>query len=197
MLSGGWYKTVRAGRGSKVTRYVGLLYSIVLAPGRRVVMADLRALAKELGLARPRTLLATGNLVFEADGTDPRALEALVEPAFAERFGRQVDIIVREAAGWRRLLASNPFPEASAREPARVAVRVMRTPIGEEVLQALEPFRTEDERIAVAGGDLWIHFGHGQGGSRLAAAATPARTGGAGTFRNWNTVRRIGAMLEA
>ena len=68
--------------------WVALLYSIVLGPGRRVVMADLRALAGELGFERPRTLLATGNLIFEAEAADARAVEARLEPAFAARFGK-------------------------------------------------------------------------------------------------------------
>ncbi|RUU52055.1 DUF1697 domain-containing protein, partial [Mesorhizobium sp. M2C.T.Ca.TU.009.01.2.1] len=46
--------------------YVALLYSIILSEGRRVVMADLKAMAEEQGLKNVRTLVATGNLVFEA-----------------------------------------------------------------------------------------------------------------------------------
>lgn len=175
--------------------WVALLYSIVLGPGRRVVMADLKAVAEGLGLERPRTLLATGNLIFEAEAADRHVLEARLEAAFAARFGRHVDIIVRPGAGWGRLLAGNPFPEAAAREPSRLAARVMRRPLGPEVLGALEPYRSGDERLAVVDGDLWVHFPHGQGTSRLAAAITPKRAGGAGTFRNWNTLRRIGEML--
>jgi uncharacterized protein (DUF1697 family) len=174
--------------------HVALLYSIVLGPGRRVVMADLRALAADLGLARPRTVVATGNLVFEADA-GPRALEALIEPAFAARFGKHIDIIVRDGAAWPRLLAGNPFPEAAKREPSRVAARVMRAPAPPGVLAALEPYRAEAERLAIVDGDLWAHFPHGQGTSRLAAAMTPARSGGIGTWRNWNTLLRIGGML--
>ena len=73
-------------------------------------MAELRALAEELGFERPRTLLATGNLVIEADEADPRAVEARLEPAFAARFGRHIDIIVRPGAEWPRLLRRQPVP---------------------------------------------------------------------------------------
>ncbi len=177
--------------------HVALLYSVVLAPGRRVVMTELRRLAEELGFGRPQTLLATGNLVFDAPAGDARELEARLEPAFAARFGRRIDIIVRPGAAWAGLIAGNPFPEASERAPSRVAVRVMRDPLGSEAVAALEPYRAEGERIAVVDGDLWVHFPQGQGNSRLAAAITPKRAGGVGTFRNWNTVRRIGALLGA
>lgn len=44
--------------------YVALLHSIVLGAGKRLIMADLRALAEELGFTDCRTLVATGNLVF-------------------------------------------------------------------------------------------------------------------------------------
>jgi uncharacterized protein (DUF1697 family) len=175
--------------------WVALLYSIVLGPGRRVVMADLRGLADELGFARPRTLLATGNLIFEAEAADARAVEARLEPAFAAAFGKPVPIIVREGAAWAALVRGNPFPAESGRHPSRVAVRVMREAVGEEVAARLEPYRGPGERVAVVGGDLWLSLPHGVSTSRLASAATPARTGGAGTFRNWNTVQRIAAAL--
>ncbi|HET9067689.1 MAG TPA: DUF1697 domain-containing protein, partial [Amaricoccus sp.] len=174
--------------------YVALLYSIVLGPGRRVVMADLRALAEDLGFRRPRTLLASGNLLFEAeaeaDGGE-REIEARLEPAFADRFGRAIDIIVRAGADWPRLMAGNPFPEAAAREPARVAVRVMRAPADAAAVERLTPRLGPGERLAVVGGDLWVHVPQGFAPSRLPGAITPRREG-VGTFRNWNTVRRIG-----
>lgn len=174
--------------------WVALLYSIILTPNRRVVMADLREMAEAIGLKRPRTLLATGNLIFDADGTATE-LEVRLEAAFAARFGRHVDIIVRPGAGWADFLAGNPFPEASAREPDRVAVRVMRRPLASDVLHLLEPYRSEREQLAVVAGDLWAHFPHGQGPSRLSGAITPARAGGPGTFRNCNTVTKIGKLL--
>ncbi len=75
--------------------YVALLYSIILGEGRRVVMSDLKAMAESLGLKNPRTLVATGNLVFETQETDVAALEQRLETAFEETFGRHVDIVAR------------------------------------------------------------------------------------------------------
>lgn len=174
--------------------WVALLYSIVLGPGRRVVMRELRDVAGGLGFGDPRTLLASGNLIFEADG-GARELEARLEPAFAGHFGRHVDIILRDGADWPRLMAGNPFPEAAARDPARLAVRVMRAPLDPAMPEAFRRYMAAGDRMAVVDGDLWLHLPGGFGTSRLAGALTPARAGGAGTFRNWNTVRRIGAAL--
>jgi uncharacterized protein (DUF1697 family) len=174
--------------------WVALLHSVVLGPGRRVGMEPLRAMAAELGLAEPRTLVATGNVVFRGAGPTA-ALEDRLEAAFAARFGRVVDIIVRDAAGWRRLVAANPFAAAAEAAPATVHVRVMRDALGPEAAAALQRFAVAGERAVVAGGDLWLHLPHGAGRSALGAAATPKRLG-VGTVRNWNTARRLGAMLD-
>jgi uncharacterized protein (DUF1697 family) len=72
----------------------------------------------------------------------------------------------------------------------------MRAPLGPGIADRLEPYRGPNERLAIVDGDLWLHLPDGVARSRLAAAITPERAGGAGTFRNWNTVRRIGAALE-
>jgi uncharacterized protein (DUF1697 family) len=177
--------------------YVALLYSIGLGEGRRLVMADLRAMARKLGLDAPRTLIATGNLVFEATGTTVRQLEARLESAFEKTFGRRVDIIVRNAAAWRKLIAGNPFAEESRVDGSRVVARVARGPTGNGVVAALEPYQTNGERVRVVNGDLWIHFAHEPNQSRIFTALTPARLNGIGTLRNWNTIRRLGDMLTS
>lgn len=176
--------------------WVALLHTVVLGPGRRVVMADLRALAADLGFAEPRTLLATGNLIFRAEAADAAAVEARLEPAFAAAFGKAVTIIVREGADWPGLLSSNPFRREAESDPAHVVARVMRAPLDAAAPERFEAYLSGDEALAVVGGDLWGYFPHGIGTSKLAAALTPARTGGAGTFRNWNTIRRIGEALD-
>ncbi len=174
--------------------WVALLHSVVLGPGRRVEMSALRSMAEDEGLTEVRTLIATGNLVFVGAGPQPE-LESRLESAFAARFGKRVAIVARDGAAWRRLVAGNPFTAAAEETPASVHVRVMRAPIAEEAVARLEALRAGAERMAVVDGDLWLHLPDGVATSRLAAAAGGARMG-TGTFRNWNTVRRLGAMLD-
>ncbi|TIO07845.1 DUF1697 domain-containing protein [Mesorhizobium sp.] len=174
--------------------YVALLYSIILGDGRRVVMSDLRAMAEGLGLNNPRTLVATGNLVFEAKETEIAALERRLETAFERTFSRHVDIIVRRADDWLRLAAGNPFPAESAAAADQVAVRVMRRPVPAEAVTALEAYAGKDERMQPVGGDIWICFSREKPNSRLLAAIGHKRLG-VGTSRNWNTVRRLAEMV--
>ncbi|MFK0688099.1 DUF1697 domain-containing protein [Mesorhizobium sp. IMUNJ 23033] len=174
--------------------YVALLYSIILGEGRRVIMADLKAMAEGLGLKNPRTLVATGNLVFETKATDIAGLEQRLETAFEKTFGRHVDIIVRRADDWLALAAGNPFPIESAATADQVAVRVMRKPVPAEAAETLQAYVGDDEKMQAVGGDIWIVFSRATPSSRLIAATSHTRLG-IGTSRNWNTVRRLAEMV--
>ncbi|MGF6171889.1 DUF1697 domain-containing protein [Ensifer sp. 4252] len=175
--------------------YVALLHSIVLGEGRRVVMADLKAMAERLGHRSPRTLVATGNLLFEAERVAVGELEATLEAAFAATFGRHVDIIVRPGSDWLRLAASNPFHVEGEEDGSRVHVRVMREPLSGKITSDFERYCSAGERLAVVDGDLWVHFTGQANESKLLGVLTKKRLG-IGTFRNWNTVKGLAAMLS-
>ncbi|MDB5506128.1 MAG: hypothetical protein JWR75_766 [Devosia sp.] len=175
--------------------YVALLYSIVLSPGKRLLMTDLKAVAADLGLEHPRTVLATGNLVFSSPRTGIAALEADLEAAFATRLGKHVDIIIRTAPAWLKLVAANPFPEQSAANGSLVAVRVQRQPVSAESFAKLETLKADGEALALVDGDLWFAARDQLSTSRLFNAMTVKRLG-IGTWRNWNTTRKLGELLS-
>jgi uncharacterized protein (DUF1697 family) len=174
-----------------VTVYVALLHSIILGAGRRVIMEELRAMAVDLGFENARTLVATGNLVFEGADLPRGEIENMLETAFAKTFGKPVDIIVREASAWFRLVAGNPFADGAGSD---VVVRVMRSALDPFVVDKLRERVNGSERIALVDGDLWIDFGGKPSLSRLLSGLTTKQLG-IGTLRNWNTVRGLGRML--
>ncbi|WP_183757209.1 DUF1697 domain-containing protein [Rhizobium sp. BK181] len=171
--------------------YVALLHSIVLAPGRRVVMSDLRDMATDIGYRNPRTLVSTGNIVFEAEAVALVDMEATLEAAFRARFGKPVDIIVRKGTDWQKLAKSNPFLDG---EGSQVIVRVMRKPLPAAAMATLRPYADPTQRMALTGGDLWIDFADKPSQWKLLSALTTKRMG-VGTLRNWNTVRGLAEMI--
>ena len=175
-----------------MTTYVALLHSIVLGPGKRLVMADLRDMATALGFGAPRTWVATGNLIFEGDDAPVAEIENRLEAAFHSRFGKHVDIILRTAPGWRRLAQQNPFPDGNG---AVIGIRVMRKPLGPETLSTLGRIATPGMRLALVDGDLWVDFAGEPSEAKLLSHLTTKKLG-IGTLRNANTVKALAAMLD-
>ena len=175
--------------------YVALLYSIGLGDGRRLRTAEWIPVLEGLGLEGPRTLFSTGNVVFQAGRLSVPALEKRLEGAYEAAFGRRVGHIVRTAAAFRALVAANPFPAETAEDPAHVAVRVMRRPLAETDLSRFAGRASPREKVAIVGGDLWLYAPEPPGKSRLVAMLSRERAG-IGTIRTWNTIRRLGEMLD-
>jgi len=174
-----------------MTTYVALLHSIVLGPGKRVVMADLKAMAVEAGFRDPRSWVATGNLVFEGEDEPLTAVEERLEAGFRTRFGKHVDIIARTAEAWKRLAAQNPFPNGNGPD---IGIRVMREPLDPGALSMLRGIAAPGIALALSDGDLWIDFGGRPSETRLLSHLTTKKLG-IGTLRNANTVNALAAML--
>lgn len=171
---------------------IALLQGINVGGHRKVPMAELRALAEEIGLRAPRTYVASGNLVLES-GETPAKLESKLEAAIASRFGFSVPVIVRTAAEWTRTAAGNPFPEESAAKPGFVLLVVGKQPADDEIVSALRAKASANEKVERVGADLWIWFGDGSGRSKMGTG--PKK--GVWTSRNWRTVQALRDMAGA
>lgn len=164
--------------------------------GVRVSVGDQRVMAEAMGLKNPRTLLASGNLVVESDGT-PADLETAIESEMERRFGLGIAAMVRTPAQWAKLVAANPFAEQAQTDPAKVVAMVMKAGVRPGALEACRALCQDGEAVEArtqSGGDvLYFWFPHGQGASAVFKKATP-RLLGMGTGRNWNTVLKLAEM---
>jgi uncharacterized protein (DUF1697 family) len=173
---------------------IALLRAINLGGKTSVPMAELRATVTALGFTDVSTLLQSGNLVFRSDGRDDTALEALLERAFAERFGFSTDILVRTADAWAALVAANPLPAMATDDPGRLVLFALKAEPTEEKIAALRAAICGPEFFEARGHHLFIAYPDGIGRSKLTNAIIEKRLGTRGTGHNWNTVLKI---LEA
>lgn len=164
--------------------------------GRSIKMAGLKAMFAELGFSDTRTLLASGNVVFDAGARKGTALESFLESETAKRLELGTDYLVRSPAEWRRAIAKNPFPREAERDPAHLLLLPMKSTPEKRELQALEAAIKGRERVRAIGRELYAVYPDGIGRSKLTIAAIEAALGTRCTGRNWNTVLKLAAMLD-
>jgi len=177
-----------------MARLIALLRAVNVG-GRKLPMAQLRALCGELGWAEVETYIQSGNLVFTAAGKAD-AIEARLETAIKDRFGLDVPVIVRTAAQWSACAAANPFPKAAADEPNRLQLLVSKRPPEKDSADKLMERAQSGETVKAAGGALWFHFPEGVGTSKLTPAIIDKAAGSPSTSRNWRTVLKLQEMAE-
>ena len=164
-------------------------------------MKDLRDLLTELGFDRVETYIQSGNVAFEAGKGAGKTLAARIEDAIAARLGVTCAVVVLTRAELTRATAANPFPEP---EDPRFLHVVFRTcdlsPADRKSVEtAAEKARTKApasrDEVKVIGRYLYLSTPDGLGRSELAAQLSRGVVG-AGTARNWATVRKLEAMLD-
>ncbi|HEX8623139.1 MAG TPA: DUF1697 domain-containing protein [Allosphingosinicella sp.] len=178
-----------------MARLIALLRAVNVG-GRKLPMAELRALCGELGWEDVETYIQSGNLVFRAGGR-PDAIEARLEEAIEARFGLDVPVIVRTASQWAALAAANPFEDAARDEPNRLQLLVSKRPLEADAAEKLTERAQAGERVEAAGGALWLHYPQGVASSKLTPALIDKACGSPATGRNWNTVLKLREMAEA
>jgi uncharacterized protein (DUF1697 family) len=175
-----------------MTSYIALLRGVNVGGNRKLPMAELKASLTQLGYVNVRTLLASGNIVFDAPKTAAAKLEAKMEADLKSAAGVTTDVIIRDPKEWAAILAANPFPKDAETRPNRLLVMVMKTKADKTAAQAYLASYTGEEKIEFVGRDVFIVFTDGMADSRLALQKF-----GVGTARNWNTMQKLDAMVAA
>lgn len=170
-------------------QYVALLRSVNLGPNR-LKMVDLREAFENGGFKDPKTIVQTGNVVFESAKAADK-LETELEAMLHERFGYGTKVFVRSAAHMRALVEANPFPDMARDDPAHLVAMVMRRAPTPEQVETLRTRIVGREEIVAAGSDVYLRYPDNIGNSKLTSAVVERRLGSSGTARNWNTVLKV------
>jgi uncharacterized protein (DUF1697 family) len=172
-----------------------LLRGVNLGPHKRVSMSELRGLLTEAGFSDVRTYVASGNVVLSSP-LDPAAVAAEVERLIAERFGFDVDVVVRTRDELAEVVARNPLAEVAV-DPKRYQVTFLEQEADAEVLKRLDLLSLEPERLVSVGRELYTWHPEGIGRSQMwAKLASRDGLASGGTARNWNTVTTLLAMAD-
>jgi uncharacterized protein (DUF1697 family) len=177
-----------------MTRFVALLRGINVAKANRIPMAELRALLESIGYGEVRTLLNSGNAVFESTGKSSSAHAKRIQDAILEHFALDVPVIVKSAKELAAIEAENKLA-AIATDPSRFLVAF--TPDGKS-LKALAPIAAlvkAPERIHLGENAVYLWCANGILESK-AANALLGKVGRVATTRNWATVLKLHALLR-
>ncbi|MEZ4240039.1 MAG: DUF1697 domain-containing protein [Myxococcota bacterium] len=170
---------------------VFLLRGINVGGHGKLPMADLRDIARDLGLRDPATYIQSGNLVARTDLAAADAARAL-EEAIAARTEVSTRVAARTLAELERIFADNPFAARTDDEKQLHASFLFEGDA--EALAALEGLaeRLAPDEIALGDGVAWLYAPNGLGRSNL--GKLPKRH--SGTTRNWRTVQRLITMAR-
>lgn len=173
---------------TKTQHWIGLLRGIGGATHAKMPMAALRRACEDAGLDEVRTVLATGNLVFQSPLPE-EDLAATLRRVVAG-FGLDNPTFLRRTAQLRQVLALNPMPDAAQLRPSHMLVLFLdHAPTADRV--AALTAHGGPEPVQVHGREVFIDYLDNVGRSKLTPARLERLLGQPGTARNWNTLTKL------
>jgi uncharacterized protein (DUF1697 family) len=170
-----------------MTGYVALLRGVNLIGKSTLRMADLKAIADDLGLENATTYIASGNLIFASDRPEEK-LRLMLEKDLQKHMGKDIRVMLRTAGEMEKVVKANPFTDQPGN---RVQAFFLNEPPPKDLVSTVRN-QADDERIATGPREVFVAYGErGIGKSRLRIPAAEA-----GTARNMNTVAKLAELAR-
>ena len=175
-------------------RQVVLLRGINLGSRNRIAMPALREALEGAGFGDVRTYVQSGNVVLSS-GSAPDRVARKCESLIGERFGLDVQVVVRTRDELAAVVKRNPLGKVAV-DPKRYQVSFLAGKLDRAVVRKLEAAVVPPEQLAVVGREVYAWHPAGVGRSRLWAQLAGKDLGVAATARNWTTVTTLLAMAS-
>jgi len=178
-----------------MTKYVALLRGI--APTNPNMRNDkLRGVFEKLGFENVKTVISSGNVVFESSSRSARQLEETIERALPEQLGFTSTTIIRSKAQLQRLVYKNPFKGMDHSQKSSLNVTFLKKRTRSRMKF---PYKVDDRDYKLLG----MYEGAVCSVIDLTSSKTPdlmlwleKEFGREITTRTWKTVERILKVME-
>jgi uncharacterized protein (DUF1697 family) len=173
-----------------MTKYVALLRGI--APTNPNMRNDkLRGVFEELGFANVKTVVSSGNVVFESPSRSVRKLEDRIEEALPKELGFKSTTIIRNQKQLQQLVDKNPFKSREHSQKSSLNVTFLKK---KRKIDIKFPYEIDNRDYTLLG----MYDGAICSVIDLTSAKTPdlmlwleKKFGKEITTRTWKTVERI------
>ncbi len=170
-------------------RQIVLLRGVNLGARNRISMPELRDALETAGFDDVRTYLQSGNVVVSSRTSADRVTRT-VERLIADRFGLEIEVVVRTRAQLAGVVRRNPLAELAV-DPKRYQVSFLAAKLAPEVVRKLEAAAVAPEAFVVSGCEVFAWHPKGVARSKLWSLLAGRGLGVTATARNWTTVTKL------
>ena len=176
-------------------RYAAFLRAINVG-GRVVKMEVLRRVFESLDFAKVETVIASGNVLFDASSKSAKALEKAIEKGLHDKLGYAVETFVRTPAEMTAVAEYQPFPARELAAPENVLyVGFLDDEPATAVKKRVLALATDVDEFNLHGRELYWLLRTKFSESKITGNKLERTLEMPTTLRNVTTVRKIAAKL--
>ena len=175
-----------------MARHIAFLRGINVG-GHRVKMDRLRELFEELGFSDVDTFIASGNVIFSGQSSDPAALERDIERHLEQHLGYEVATFIRSPSELAAIAAFEPFAPWGEEGPDdSLYVIFLPAPPEAELHESFDDLGTPMDDFQISRREIyWLIKGKLTDSPLFGAGLAKATAKVPNTMRNMKTVRRL------
>jgi uncharacterized protein (DUF1697 family) len=177
-------------------KYVAFLRGINVG-GKTIKMDKLKGLFESLGFKNVKTILNSGNVIFEAPAKDTETLTRRIEDALSKAFSFEIDVVLRTYEQIIPLIESMPFKSVKVTSDTRLYVTFISDADKHELKMPYTPKEMSFKVIALKDGSIFsvLTLSPNTGTVDLMDFLSK-EFGKKITTRNWNTIEKVRKALE-
>ena len=173
-------------------RWIALFRGINVGGNNILPMKELVSDLKALKLENIRTYIQSGNVVFDFEQKNVKALAKTITEQIERQRGFGPQVLIISSNELQHAINANPFPNAVS-DPKSLHFFFLENPPAMPNVKALDQAKTPTETYLLRGSVFFLHAPEGIGRSKLATSAE-RHLGVAATARNYRTVAKIAAI---
>ena len=156
-----------------------------------IKMEDLRAIFSDLGLKNIKTYLQSGNVVFDYESNDVKALTNIISDAISNKIGSKIELIILQTQQLKNMIDANPFVNAINFESNQMYLTFLSSNAKLENFELLLSNKKIEEQIILINNVIYIFCPEGYGKSKLTNNLIESKLKTIATTRNWKTVNEV------
>ena len=178
-----------------MNRYVAFLRGMNLGR-RRIKNPELCAAFEDIGFTNVSAFLASGNVIFNTDESDPIAVSRSVEDGLRDSLGYEVPTFLRTADEVSAIASYEPFADVTADRLGKMQVAMLGNEIDQSACDSVLGLSNDADMLEMTENELYWWPKGNLLGSQLDLKAIESIVGPF-TIRTKNTVERLAAKFLA
>jgi uncharacterized protein (DUF1697 family) len=176
--------------------YVALLRGINVGGKNKVGMKELKAAFEVAGMTSVRTYINSGNVIFSSGIRGRARLVGLLEEAIVQRFGLEIDVVLRDLKAMRAVVKAIPTRWRND-ETMKCDVMFLQGDAARATVMKKLPIKPEMEDVRYASGAIiWrVDRKYVTRSGMMKLVGTPLYK--QMTIRNCNTARKLLELMES
>ena len=178
-----------------MNNYIALLRGINVSGQKIIKMDKLRDVLLSIGFHNVSTYIQSGNIIFQTNLFDKKAIEIEIASCIQKHFGHEVPVIVITPEELKTVVESNPFQQEKL-DPAQPYVAFLSEKPSLVLLETLQKLDFKEDSLVHHDATLYLHYANSASATKLTNAVIERTLQVKSTTRNWKTLLQLMTLVN-